>query len=571
MRPDQAIGCEGQWPNPNADQSDANNHLHYLYLPPSLTDTGKLLVLFGGGEGSAGNITTDIGPFAAGLGYHVIGLTYPAAPANSCGSVRCFGDALHEVVTGEERSPSAGGDKTSLGQHSQDSIANRLLRVLQWADENYPDDGWHRYLTDNNTAVNWSEIHIGGHSNGSSHSSYMGSLTQFQDIGRVSLFAGPDDGKGGEDEATWNSATYIQDAETDTATRYYGLVHDLNKARKLTTGEEIDPPAYQVYKNWNTFGMEGPYNQDRFDEFDPEPGYTPDFGNAHMLISIDPEREEANDTHRGTTKGEAHNSVVQNIYCIDEEEEEDGDVNNDGYPGDHHCEEYGDPVTMKIGYEPAWACILGSGDAYASGQPDAYAGPDQTVECQGNGGANVDLDGSGSTDPDCDILSYAWSGPFGAATERNPNVFCPVGTNRVWLVASDTWWSSLSDTTTVSVVDTTPPSLQVTLSPTTLWPANHRMVRIDATVIIADSCGGPSPQVVLTSITSDQPDNGTGDGDTANDIQDAQTGTFDVSFLLRAERSGGSPNGRTYTVTYTARDASGNQTENVTTVLVPHS
>ena len=563
LRPTMAIGCEGLWPN--GDEDDANNNLHYLYLPPILTDTGKLLVILGGGSGDSERMTTFIGPVAASRGYHVIGLTYPSAPANGCGTIHnhqrvldCFGDAFYEVATGIEKSPSDGGDRTSVGQHPQDSIANRLLRVLQWASANKPGDGWGKYLI-NGTQVRWSEIHLAGHSNGSSNASFMGSIEEFKDVGRVSLFAGPDDGDGeGGTEAEWDPATYIQDATTDTATRYYGLVHYLNKARKLTNGDEVDPPpAYQVYKNWNTFGMEEPYNQHRF-EFDPEPGFTPNFGNAHMLISEDPERATATADGLGTTKAEAHNSVIKDLYCAEED-----------VAGDHHCIEFGVHV---IGYRPAWNCILGSGDRYASSRPISNAGPNQMVECEGNGGATVELDGSASHDDDCDILTYAWAGPFGYKTGRNPNVFCSLGFNFISLVASDDWWSSLVPTTTlVNVLDTTPPSLQMTLTPTVLWPADHRLVRIDATVTSSDSCGSAPVQVVLTSITNSQADNGLGDGDTARDIQEASYGTFDTTFLLRAERAGNDTAGRTYTIKYTATDASGNQTPMTTTVSVPLS
>ena len=117
-------------------------------------------------------------------------------------------------------------------------------------------------------------------------------------------------------------------------------------------------------------------------------------------------------------------------------------------------------------------------------------------------------------------------------------------------------------------IDRTPPQLTVTLSPTALWPPNHRMVEVVATVTVTDD-HDPHPAVTLLSITSSEPDNGLGDGDTANDIQGADLGTDDRSFLLRAERSGTGP-GRVYTVTYQARDAAGNATTVSQKVIVSH-
>lgn len=366
----------------------------------------------------------------------------------------------------------------------------------------------------------------------------------YPSVARVVLFASPNDGAGGTTEEDWIPADYIQRVEGITDTHYYGLVHVSNHADG--DPDEVDP-IYQTTKDWHTFGMEEPFNPSRF-PFYPDPDLTNvDFLGAHMLISLDEK----------TTDIEAHTSVVRGQYC-----------EFDGPPGDEHCTTPG----SMIGYGPAWRCILGTGDASVSTVPVADAGVDQTLECQGGGGANVILNGSDSKDVDCDVLSYTWTGPFGVATGRNPSVFLPVGTSVVTLVVSDGWSSSTSsDTTSITVMDTQPPSLQVTLTPTTLWPANHRMVRINAIVTAADSCGGPPPQVVLTSITSNQPINGSGDGNTNGDIQEADFGTFDRSFLLRAERAGGDSGGRTYTVTYTATDASGNQTQTRATVHVPHS
>ena len=128
----------------------------------------------------------------------------------------------------------------------------------------------------------------------------------------------------------------------------------------------------------------------------------------------------------------------------------------------------------------------------------------------------------------------------------------------------------IKDTATqlVQVVDNTPPSIDMTLSPTSLWAPNHSMQPIVATVQVTDNCPGVS--FALTSVTSNEPDNGLGDGDTTGDIQDATLGTPDTEISLRAERQG-SGDGRIYTVTYTATDASNNGDQAVAVVVVPKS
>ena len=94
------------------------------------------------------------------------------------------------------------------------------------------------------------------------------------------------------------------------------------------------------------------------------------------------------------------------------------------------------------------------------------------------------------------------------------------------------------------------------------------MEPIVATVQVTDNCPGVS--FVLASVTSSEPDNGLGDGDTISDIQDAALGTADTEISLRAERQGGG-DGRIYTVTYRATDASNNGDQAVAVVVVPKS
>jgi hypothetical protein len=200
--------------------------------------------------------------------------------------------------------------------------------------------------------------------------------------------------------------------------------------------------------------------------------------------------------------------------------------------------------------------------------PVADAGPDQTVECVSHMGTLVTLDGSGSTDPDGDVLTYTWrengnviAGPSASATAQ---VQFMLGTHTVELTVADPDGLSSTDIVIITVEDTQPPVISsITLSPSMLWPPNHNMKNISATVVASDVCD-PNPVITLVGITSNEPDNGLGDGDMPNDI--AINGTFD--FDLRAERSG-TGSGRVYTATYTVTDASGNSTSGTAVVTVP--
>lgn len=141
----------------------------------------------------------------------------------------------------------------------------------------------------------------------------------------------------------------------------------------------------------------------------------------------------------------------------------------------------------------------------------------------------------------------------------------PLGTTIVGLSASDAAGNTATGSFKVTVRDTTPPTIaSVTPSQATIWPPNHKMVPIHVAVDATDAVGVVSEKIV--SVTSSEPDNGLGDGDTPNDIQI----TGDLTVNLRAERSG-TGTGRTYTITVEARDAAGNASTKSCTVFVPKS
>jgi hypothetical protein len=119
-------------------------------------------------------------------------------------------------------------------------------------------------------------------------------------------------------------------------------------------------------------------------------------------------------------------------------------------------------------------------------------------------------------------------------------------------------------TRTVNVVDTTPPLLfAVTPSLSALWPPNHKMVAVSLSYTATDLSGAPACGL---DVTSNEPINGTGDGDTSPDWAIAGA----TSVQLRAERVG-TGSGRVYTITVTCADSSGNRSTSSASVAVPKS
>ncbi|UVI27356.1 carboxypeptidase regulatory-like domain-containing protein [Paenibacillus spongiae] len=111
-------------------------------------------------------------------------------------------------------------------------------------------------------------------------------------------------------------------------------------------------------------------------------------------------------------------------------------------------------------------------------------------------------------------------------------------------------------------IDKTLPILKITLNKSVLFPPNHKMVSIEATIETMDTLSGLD-SITLTSISSNEKGSD-------KDIQNAAFGTYDTSFDLRAERSGKGGD-RVYTITYTAIDKAGNVAKGTATVTVKHN
>ncbi|MFO7654143.1 MAG: M12 family metallopeptidase [Candidatus Krumholzibacteriia bacterium] len=178
----------------------------------------------------------------------------------------------------------------------------------------------------------------------------------------------------------------------------------------------------------------------------------------------------------------------------------------------------------------------------------------------------ADIDG-GSYDPDgaSDIVTTQITAVDGMPVVPGETVeVCGVGSHEVRITITDICGLMDSCEAPVEVIDVTPPSILVEVDRDVLWPPNHKMVPITATVTVEDSCD-PDPVIQLVSVTCNEPDNDGGDGDTTEDIVILPGGNF----LLRSERSGGG-DGRIYTITYMVTDDSNNTNQSSAEVRVPH-
>jgi hypothetical protein len=197
------------------------------------------------------------------------------------------------------------------------------------------------------------------------------------------------------------------------------------------------------------------------------------------------------------------------------------------------------------------------------------------AECTGRPGTETPL-GVKVSDPEGDALTVIWSvdgsayqtnsvpaGAPGTETEVGFSAAYGLGAHDVVVRVSDGKLEATC-TTQVTIVDRTSPVIRrVVANPAMLWPPNHRMVPVKIQVQ-ADDCSRVKSKIV--SVSSNEPVNGRGDGNTAPDWQI----TGDLTVKLRAERSGRG-NDRIYTITVEASDGINPPTQGTVEVKVPHN
>ncbi|HEV8285639.1 MAG TPA: T9SS type A sorting domain-containing protein [Chitinophagaceae bacterium] len=141
---------------------------------------------------------------------------------------------------------------------------------------------------------------------------------------------------------------------------------------------------------------------------------------------------------------------------------------------------------------------------------------------------------------------------------------CARTVTRTWNAVDACGNTSATRSQTITIVDTQAPTITgVSVSQTCLWPPNHKMRDVTVNYTLGTDCSAVTSAL---SVSSNEPVNGTGDGNTSPDWAVLD----DHHLQLRAEREGNGT-GRIYTITITVTDACGNSSSTTTQVMVAHN
>jgi hypothetical protein len=219
--------------------------------------------------------------------------------------------------------------------------------------------------------------------------------------------------------------------------------------------------------------------------------------------------------------------------------------------------------------------------------PVAQAGPDQTR----NAGATVQLDGTASTDPDSDPLTFTWSqlsGPTvtlsdvqsATPTFVGPHVATSTTLTFQLLVDDGLGGTARADVhITLLPVDAPPLCTYAKAHPQLLWPPDHKLT--DVKIVGVTDPDSRKVNLTVTHVTQDEPvgciaRRGSRDYDEDDDETRGCRHTTPDAILhrdghvaLRAERRE-HDNGRVYHITFQADDDAGGQCTGQVTVCVPH-
>jgi hypothetical protein len=206
---------------------DDVNGVHHVAIGPASDLAGRLLVFLPGTNATA-QMYSQLIERTAELGYHAVGLAYVNQLAVNVICAGMGASGCHELV---RREVILGTDSSTLVDVNFDnSIVNRLNRLLAYLETTYPSEGWDTYR-DAGGIVQWNLVVVSGHSQGAGHTAYISKLVQ---VDRAVLFSGTE-------PAPWTfSGTFATPVEN-----MYALAHTL------------EPSYGPIQASWDHIGIPG--------------------------------------------------------------------------------------------------------------------------------------------------------------------------------------------------------------------------------------------------------------------------------------------------------------------------
>ncbi|MHA2363349.1 MAG: BPSS1187 family protein [Candidatus Hodarchaeales archaeon] len=240
----------------------AHDHANYILINKSIQSKGILWVHLPGALGNPlnyGNLTTVI----ASQGYHTISLMYSNDYAINMNCLddpdpKCYDYIRLEIFDGINRTNLADEERNPAN-----SILNRLSKLLEYLNINYPDDDWEQYLNSTTKLPIWHKIAFSGISFGAGE---VGIIAQKFSLARMVFLAGPQD---------WNAwfnhtPNWIGSSFATSLDRMYGFIH---------IRDSFVVYSNKTPQNWEKIGL-GQFGPPIFID-----NHTYPYNNSHMLFT----------------------------------------------------------------------------------------------------------------------------------------------------------------------------------------------------------------------------------------------------------------------------------------------
>lgn len=211
---------------------------HQVYIPRNGPTVGRLFVFFPG-SGAQPRSYQLILREAARRGYHAVGITYEntflvsdLCNAGGNSDLDCAGEVRSEILTGVDST-------TLVNVNVANSVDNRLLKLLQWLNGQFPQDNWSQFYPGG--AVDWTRISAAGHSQGGGLSAYVGKR---RNLFRITLYS-----QGGDVSiAGLATANWVRRPSVTPTGAYYGFTSGNDELANWLS-------VLGVNANWTTLGM----------------------------------------------------------------------------------------------------------------------------------------------------------------------------------------------------------------------------------------------------------------------------------------------------------------------------